>query len=156
MIAIVWVSNRNSITIGQRNFMPKGSFGNLFHIGVFGCLGYCASRAFDKRGESAGLFSRTGKMAVLFTALFGLSDEVHQYFVPGRLSSVFDVILDTFGAAIALLLPWVPGGSRPRSWVPAALLLVIALVIAGLTGVWRPPGDDLLERALAALGFHGA
>ena len=34
--------------------------------------------------------------------LFGLSDELHQAFVPGRQSTFFDVAVDAVGAAMAL------------------------------------------------------
>ena len=92
-------------------------------------------------------------MALLFTALFGIADEIHQYFVPGRLCSLFDALLDTCGAAFVLVLPWVSGGSRPKSPAPAVVLIAAAVVIALITGYWRPPADDAIERALAALGF---
>lgn len=51
--------------------------------------------------------------AMLFCVLYGLSDEVHQAFVPGRFPDVFDLVADTMGsflvvstfAAVALLRP---------------------------------------------------
>jgi len=36
------------------------------------------------------------------TTLFGLSDEWHQAFVPGRQSDLMDVVADGFGAALAV------------------------------------------------------
>lgn len=48
---------------------------------------------------------RAGYTAVLiFTALYAASDEIHQYFVPGRHGSGLDVALDTAGGAAACLL----------------------------------------------------
>jgi VanZ family protein len=35
--------------------------------------------------------------------LYACSDEVHQYFVPGRVADVLDVAADTLGASLALL-----------------------------------------------------
>jgi VanZ family protein len=40
--------------------------------------------------------------AWLITAGYGVSDEVHQSFVPGRFASVADWIADAAGAAVAL------------------------------------------------------
>jgi VanZ family protein len=38
--------------------------------------------------------------------LYGLSDEWHQSFVPGRTPDVVDILTDAIGAAIGLLLVW--------------------------------------------------
>lgn len=42
--------------------------------------------------------------AVIFCGLWGVSDEIHQSFVPGRDSSVLDVAADVTGAAIGALV----------------------------------------------------
>ncbi len=48
--------------------------------------------------------------ALLLTMLYGVSDEFHQSFVPGRVVSVEDLWLDLVGAGLALLaLSWVRG-----------------------------------------------
>jgi len=39
-----------------------------------------------------------GIIVVLFCVLFGLSDEFHQAFIPGRFVSAWDVAADCFGA----------------------------------------------------------
>jgi len=39
-------------------------------------------------------------LAVLFCTIYGVSDEYHQSFVPGRDVSSLDVLADTFGALI--------------------------------------------------------
>jgi VanZ family protein len=41
---------------------------------------------------------------VLLCAVVATVDEVHQHFVPSRTSSPYDVLLDTTGAAVAMLL----------------------------------------------------
>ncbi len=41
---------------------------------------------------------------VLFCSLYGLSDEWHQSFVPGRTSEAMDWVANTFGAALAVYL----------------------------------------------------
>jgi len=41
--------------------------------------------------------------ALLFTSLYGITDEVHQYFVPGRSSDILDWVADTIGALMCLL-----------------------------------------------------
>ena len=42
-----------------------------------------------------------------FTSIYGLSDEFHQYFVPGRSPSVLDLVVDGLsGLVVALVLTW--------------------------------------------------
>ena len=46
----------------------------------------------------------TGLGVVLFCLLFGLSDELHQYFIPGRSCSIGDLFADTVGAVFVVTL----------------------------------------------------
>ncbi len=52
--------------------------------------------------------STTGRYvgAWLLAVLYGISDEWHQSFIPGRHPDVLDVITDGIGAACGLLLVW--------------------------------------------------
>ena len=43
-------------------------------------------------------------LALLMAVLFAFSDEFHQSFVVGRASSLADVVVDGFGAALALMI----------------------------------------------------
>jgi VanZ family protein len=47
---------------------------------------------------------RTGILVVLICFLYGIGDEVHQAFVPGREASVGDLLADVAGAAIVVAL----------------------------------------------------
>ncbi len=42
--------------------------------------------------------------ALFWCIIYAISDELHQYFVPGRACKVQDMILDSFGAAFGILL----------------------------------------------------
>ena len=54
------------------------------------------------------------RLALVFAALYASTDEFHQTFVPSRQGSVWDVLLDTSGAAFGLLLLWLLGRWRRR------------------------------------------
>ena len=41
-------------------------------------------------------------LVVLFCLLYGISDEFHQSFVPGRFLSVLDMVADTIGAVVVV------------------------------------------------------
>ena len=47
---------------------------------------------------------RAGWWALALCVLYGVTDEFHQSFVPGRNPDVFDLAMDTSGASAALLL----------------------------------------------------
>lgn len=56
-----------------------------------------------------------GVLSILMAMLFALSDEFHQSFVEGRTSTLRDVAIDTFGAAVAVALAAVySSNSRSR------------------------------------------
>ena len=65
----------------------------LYHAGNFGVL-------------AALLHLATGRawLAVLLASIYGVSDEVHQAFVPGRSADAADWLADTAGALVAVLL----------------------------------------------------
>lgn len=43
-------------------------------------------------------------LAILLCFLYAVFDEIHQYFVPGRMPLVMDVVIDTAGATVGALL----------------------------------------------------
>ena len=45
-------------------------------------------------------------LAVLLATLYGVTDEGHQWFVPGRTAEVADLVADAVGAAVATGLIW--------------------------------------------------
>jgi VanZ family protein len=47
---------------------------------------------------------RTLLLTILITSAYGVVDEIHQYYVPGRDCNVWDWIADTFGAILGALL----------------------------------------------------
>jgi VanZ family protein len=52
---------------------------------------------------------RRAALCILGAALYSLTDEFHQSFVPGRHASLLDCGLDTLGAALAMLVPYFQG-----------------------------------------------
>jgi len=43
-------------------------------------------------------------MAFAISFLYGVSDEIHQYFVPGRQSDILDAVADGIGSVVFLLV----------------------------------------------------
>jgi VanZ family protein len=63
------------------------------HAAEFAVLGLLLARAIGRELP-----------ALLAGIAYAVSDEVHQAFVPGRLGSVWDVLLDSVGVALGVLL----------------------------------------------------
>jgi VanZ family protein len=59
---------------------------------------------------------RTAATAVLIVVSYGVSDEMHQMFVPGRTAAMDDLLADTIGALAGTGLCWAWGiiSSTPR------------------------------------------
>lgn len=57
-------------------------------------------------GRRAGVTWRAVLLTILCATAYGVSDELHQGFVPGRTPDVYDVLADGEGAAAASLGAW--------------------------------------------------
>lgn len=71
------------------------------HVGAYAVLAVLLQGALAGAGVQ-----RAGWWAIVLAALYGMSDEFHQSFVPGRDPDVFDLAMDTVGASAALLARW--------------------------------------------------
>ncbi len=67
------------------------------HLVVYTVLALLWERALRGAGVR-----RAALWACAITVLYGLSDEFHQSFVPGRTATLFDVATDAVGAGLAL------------------------------------------------------
>ena len=47
---------------------------------------------------------RSSFLAIFSTTIYGLIDEIHQHFVPGRTFELLDIGMDFLGAVVALIL----------------------------------------------------
>ena len=86
------------------------------HLVVFGLLGWLTLRA--THGEARPLAPGPAAAAFFLVVLWGVLDEIHQHFVPGRDASVRDVVADALGVALALLV-WAARQGTAR--IPRAL-----------------------------------
>jgi VanZ family protein len=75
----------------------------LIHFIVFGVLGVMIYRSFE-HAKNVLIRMHAYKLSILLAMLYGVLDEVHQYFVPGRDASIADWIADLLGAIIFLLI----------------------------------------------------
>jgi VanZ family protein len=86
------------------------------HLTEYAVLTLLLWRALRKprRGDARPWHWSEAGLALGLTALYAASDELHQIFVPSRQGSIWDVLLDTAGGALALVGLWVVGRVRKR------------------------------------------
>ncbi len=71
----------------------------LEHFLFYGVYGVTLIRAFYFQGRFTQLQKQALLFAIFFGILYAISDEIHQYFVPGRKMDVLDVLADSLGVA---------------------------------------------------------
>jgi len=78
------------------------------HLTEYAIMAFLFWRALrkPKRHDPRPWSWREAGLAVLFVAIYASTDEFHQIFVPTREASVHDVVIDTTGGALGMLLLW--------------------------------------------------
>ena len=80
----------------------------IVHAASFGTLAYLWF--WTLRGR----FPHPMLAAAVISVLYAATDEFHQSFVPSRMASPWDVLIDTVGAALGLFVLWMFG--QWRKW----------------------------------------
>ncbi len=99
-IAIFYIS---SLTFGTES--EKGGtnlIAILYHILAYFFLALFLNFSLVKGRKTKFIF-----IAILISLLYGVADEIHQYFVPGRNASVSDLGLDAIGTILSSLFYFV-------------------------------------------------
>jgi VanZ family protein len=74
----------------------------LVHAGAYTLLGFLFFRAFQTTRIHKGV-ALLVMLSALASSVYGISDELHQYFVPSRTASIADVLADGLGSIIGAL-----------------------------------------------------
>jgi VanZ family protein len=89
----------------------------IAHTGIYFLLCLFGWRAFFHQEKYAWLRRNALLAALLFTILYGVLDEIHQIYVPGRTPDVFDALADAFGGTVFVLWIWARGRLKKRKIV---------------------------------------
>lgn len=87
------------------SFLLKDVSDKVLHAVGYAVLGGLCYRAF-RWGVIGPMASYALLFAIVTASLYGVTDEVHQFFVPFRESSWLDWLADTIGATIGALSWW--------------------------------------------------
>jgi VanZ family protein len=84
------------------------------HLTEYAVLALLLWRARKSSLKGTGSFRSSAIFAILVSAAFAATDEAHQHFVASRQASVWDVLLDTGGAMLAMAGLWKAGRWRNK------------------------------------------
>ena len=68
------------------------------HFTIYLILGLLVLNCFDKIKKQTIIYS------ILICILYSISDEIHQFFIDGRSCEILDVLIDTTGSFIGILI----------------------------------------------------
>ena len=84
---------------------PPGT-DKVVHAIIYFVLCWLARRAFYNQNVFLMLRNSSFLGAFIFSVVYGLLDEYHQKFVPGRTADFYDLIADTGGALLYVAIAW--------------------------------------------------
>lgn len=93
--------------------LPGGMSDKSGHSIGYALLAGLLLRAFAG-GRVQGITWARGFLAIVLATLYGVTDEFHQLFVPGRSADRYDVLADFLGASLGVALGWL--ASAVRRW----------------------------------------
>jgi VanZ family protein len=95
MAALIFiVSSMEKIPVIELTFRWEDK---LLHAIAYAILAFLTSRALYYQNIKSTWRKNAVVLAVVFAALYGISDEIHQYFVPGRMMDFWDFVADVIG-----------------------------------------------------------
>jgi len=109
---IFYMSSRSTMPVA----MPFENFDKLVHAGEYGTLCLLIAHAIQP-GKINRITMAAWLAAVLASFIYGVSDEMHQAFVPNRSCDPWDALFDLIGAgipAVAAIVAWRPKTGFPR------------------------------------------
>ncbi|MEW9670961.1 VanZ family protein [Ammoniphilus sp. 3BR4] len=99
MGVIFYLSARSGSELqGMFPFFDSFNFGHVIAYFILAVLFYWALLPFQRKGKWD-----IRIIAILLCFVYGLTDEWHQSFVPGRMPDVLDIVNDIIGATLGML-----------------------------------------------------
>ena len=87
----------SSLSTFPQAVQPIFSFDKLAHAVEYAIFSFLLARAF-KHSQKDNCKKYFRFLAVICAIVYGISDELHQYFIPARTASIIDVLYDSIGA----------------------------------------------------------
>lgn len=101
LIMIFVLSSIPDLTGPDLQFELQDKFYHFLFYLIFGLL---IGRAFYFQSRYRVLKDKYLVIGIIFGVLYGVSDEVHQFYVPGRMMSSWDMLADGLGVIAGILI----------------------------------------------------
>jgi VanZ family protein len=100
-LSIVYISSMSSRSLWGHGSISEQVLSNLSHVPVYALLAFLWFKSFKGKSVKKRL-CKTDFLVLAGLVLFAVSDEIHQFFVPGRSASLMDIALNMFGIILGL------------------------------------------------------
>jgi VanZ family protein len=107
MLAVIFTAS----SIPDLTSLPGNISDKSGHSIGYGMLGGLILRALAG-GRLRGVTWMRGIAAIVLATLYGVTDEFHQLFVPGRSADRYDVLADCVGATMGTAIGWLASAAR--------------------------------------------
>lgn len=99
----VLIFGLSSLEKAPLEIIPIWNIDKVVHLAEYAVFGIFLMLAFSG-SRAVKVFRRASFRSLVIGALYGLSDEIHQYYVPGRICSVYDFTADVLGILLGIWL----------------------------------------------------
>ena len=123
VLALLWmvlIFTTSSISSDEFPDVEFWGWSKLVHLIYFGVLCYLLEKVLRQQKRFPALANHPVLFAFIFTVLYGVTDEVHQLFTPGRHGQATDVLIDALGALLSIAIARVFAATRRKRTEPAA------------------------------------
>lgn len=110
-MALIYYASSRPTTIPLK--LPILPTDKVLHFGAYGVMGFliCLPASRIMRSLFWGAW-----LGAVIAGLYGITDEIHQSYVPGRDDDVYDIVADMLGATLgAIMAAWLIHRSTPSS-----------------------------------------
>ena len=102
---IIFIQSNFPSVVTNENFYSL-QFDKITHISAWVCLSFSLRLGTNSKVMSYDNLKRTIILILLIAigTLYGISDEIHQYFIPSRSADILDVLADCIGSTMGVLV----------------------------------------------------
>jgi len=120
-MALIFALSNQSRLVDIQDDTGEKFFYKIAHFIAYAALAWLWWRALAPQRQTSWPVLVT---ALVLTVLYAISDEVHQWFVPGRHAALYDVLFDAGGVLAMILLIRYSGYLRAKSPILYTLIAI--------------------------------
>jgi len=138
VMVVLWLSSSKPPSSRAPSMLRALLHNGAHVVAYFGLAGAWMLALSSRSGARAGVPSRRIVLASLVLSIaYGVIDELHQSFVPGRHCSLWDIACDVCGSIIAVtLLLWTFGGEARFARI--TVVFAVAALVSVAAATWLP------------------